>query len=177
MIETLLVILCALSQNAAKLPHIILMNDGTTHYGYVDQDDWNETIVPVEIDAPWLRVEERKTFKLSAAKIADHARESLPHYRRRMEEGWRERGGVLVQTPAGDVWVHGEEAKYAERAREWARDAEDRRVQDIFNQASRSSTVTQTPTASLGELWGGHIAVLSVGLSLCGLAVWFLILQ
>lgn len=176
MLSTILLVAAILGQ-VEREPRAIVLKDGTRLTGFVDERDLSKTLVQVELDEPWAVAPETRT--ISGDQIQDHYVLTTVELGEYYRKGWTEHGGIEVETAHGAMWVFAEEAELAERAAAMARANEEAVLKTVeIGQGSGADTVApEYAGPGFGQLWGVHIAVLTLGIGLGGLAVWFLILE
>jgi len=127
--------------------------------------EWLEFV----IDTPWTPQPPRNAF---LNKLRERVREAPVLRRGRLEKGWEQAGYLFVQTPAGLRPVLKQELVYAERAAA---------MEEALDAAPDGAAASQEDPLSLeggGEgppglvrQWGGHVAVMVMGLILAGLVL------
>jgi hypothetical protein len=177
-----ILILCALlTQSPDERPTRFVMQDGRELAGFVDERDLDKTLFTITLDAPWLDTSDR-TATIRKDQIKTSFPEPPVERGMRYDREWKNHGGVQITTTYGEtVWVHGEDAELSRRARDLsaaARDAYEASLPEVEIAADpEKAAPASAPDPPFARLWGGHIAVLTIGLGLSALTVWFLLLD
>lgn len=177
MISTLL-ILAGLFAQQRETPWVIHLNDkdGTRIVAYGDESDFEKDIFTVSEVKPWASSGSTRTlFKKDVKGHYPAGSAELAAY---YAEGWKANGGIQIETPHGKQWVFEEEYELAQRAAEMASVKEEERA--VSSPAKPVAAADPAPverSLGFGQLWGAHVAVLTVGLGLSVLVVWFLVLE
>lgn len=174
MLRTIL-ILTALTASTNDGPWVIHLDDGTRMVAYCDESDFEKDIFTVVEDKPWAEpVAPRTLFKKDVkGRYPVGSAELAAYYAR----GWQANGGIQIDTPHGKMWVFEEEYKLAQRAAQMAQANEPPAETPPPAPASAAPAAPNDAGPAFGQLWGAHIAVLTLGLGLSGLVVWFLIIE
>lgn len=177
----LLILLHALLiSQAAQSPWVVHFQNGDRMdrvVGYCDESDFSKDIFTIREDKPWEGAPTPRT--LYKRDVKDYYRPVPAELSKYYAEGWKANGGIEIDTRHGKTWVFEQEYELAMRAADMA----------LMNEAT-VETASVTPHNvgnqpipesssgfSFGQLWGAHIAVLTVGLGLSALVAWFLILE
>lgn len=162
-----------LSPAGRELPFVITLKDsGEKVYGFVDPSEFEgarSRSLLVILDEPWNGSPKRQ---IRLIKVERHYREPKIERATRIEKGWREHGGVQVETENGLKWVSRDDADLARRARQLA--GVDRQADRADSEVIENGTV-EVPVATAPSrpgflrLWGKHLAVTALAAALTAL--------
>lgn len=177
---SIVLVLGALFGQQSESPWMISLkaDDGTRRIvAYCDESDFDKDIFTVSEEKPWAGP--RTTRTIRKKDVLGRYRPVKAELEAYFAEGWKANGGIQIDTPHGKRWVFEEEYKLAQRAAEMARANEAEKAVEIVPTeiSETNSTEPAERTFSFGQLWGAHVAVLSLGLGLSGLVTWFLIIE
>lgn len=171
-------ILAAVLAQSNDVPFVILTNEDKI-FAFGDESDFDKDIFVVREDKPWaMSVPQRSVFKRD---VKGYYRPGAAELEAYYAQGWKANGGIRIDTSDGPMWVFEEEYNLAKRAAEMAEanEAEWRAalIQESPTRDRAQSSLPDDAPRPFGQLWGAHVAVLTLGLGLSGLVVWFLILE
>ncbi len=158
-------------------------NTGETLHAFVEESEWRKPWLTVVLDAPWNPPEERRIRQSDIAE--DRYRENEHVRQKRIDEGWKQRGGVEAETDQGLVWVHREAWELAGRARALAEvsnstsASEDEAWEGVTAVVNEAPSALETPQAEAPgflALWGSHLAIIAVAAVLVAFVVRMLVL-
>ena len=122
MLPAVIVLLAQVTQGPEAEPpntYVFHLEDGKKYYGTVVKEERGGDLLVIELDEPWKTRLEKKTINRSELK--SQVRELKGARRKRIEEGFQERGFTLVDTPAQPrLPIPTEQVVLAERARAMA---------------------------------------------------------
>ncbi len=143
---------------------------------FIDRDALEEGLVRVEVieDAPW---GPRPLGKHLITKLKWESQRGATR-KKRLEEGWAERGFIFIDTPSGRRPILEDEHGRALRARMMSVGAPPtQETEEAQDSPVPAAQVTEAETPGLLTLWGGHAAVLGVGLALLAVLVRFMLME
>ena len=141
--------------------------DGSDYTVYGTVHEVSEGHYEVILDEPW-QASPRKFF-VTARNMVDLKKEDATHRQRRHEEGWREAGYVLVDTPYGSQAVPRADAQLAELAQAMA-DAAAEQAQPAATPTGTGTTESLAGPALWVQWWPHAIIALVTLLLLAAIA-------
>lgn len=148
-----------------------------TRTDFVAYEDFSDTALNANciLDRPWdATAAQGPPLTLIRQNITPRA-EPKQQREIRLKRGWTDAGYIFVDTPAGDHPVLEKEQKLAQRAAAMAETVEAELAAKNAVQPARAPTAPET--LGFWKLWGPHLAILVVGLSLTTLVVKSLVLE
>lgn len=161
-----------------ELPWRLMLKDtGEVFYAFFEAEDWDsrQMRIKVLLDEPWKSREDRAVFVVKANIDQETMeRERAWPRERRIEEGWKAAGGILVETETGPDWVLASEWELAQEARRLAgvdeRPAEEAPEEWVEDEAP-------VPEPGFFATWGPHLFIVVVAGGLSILVVWALLIR
>ncbi|MFP4190671.1 MAG: hypothetical protein ACLFU6_01235 [Candidatus Hydrogenedentota bacterium] len=176
----------------ARDPYIVTLTNNNVYYGFIEEAD--ERLIRLELDRPW---DPGRIRTINRDRIVSIDPESSRARERRIQQGWEALGREQVETTEGKQWLPREEVRFAERAREMARERfeeaegapadvtalefpegelEEAEPAPEIREENDTAPFTQE-VAALVDLWGLHAAIVIAGLLAVTLTARYMILR
>ncbi len=144
-------------------PYLLqLKGESELRHVLIDPSQISDVAFDALIDEPWAG---EQWLQVQRIRVSELEPEESSLRKQRIENGWREHGGVQVQTRAGEtIWVLEEEKKWADKSQTLARAAE--ASQEAIVEAVEIPEASSQSGPGFIRLWAPHAAILAAAVAL-----------